>query len=400
MIRPHGFSIPPLFQPRRSCARRGFALPAAILAMVALGVLVTGGIQVATQEARIGQATVRTVEAFYLAESTMNDLLAHWRPAQSNLTEWGAPEVRNGGDGEGGTWTAEIRQVDDRLFYIRTTGRVNAGGGAEASRSMGVLARVLTANLEPPAALLTMGTVRVQGSAQIRGNDQNPAGWNAAICPDPLQNLPGVVTDTGGNLQLAGGGTVSGTPTGYVKDATVNEATFTNFGGMTWNELTSLATVTLNGGSITGTGPTLTAGGACNTANSLNWGDPDNPAAPCGNYFPIIHIRGNANIQSGGRGQGILLVDGDLDLRGNFLFAGVIIVQGAIGVQGGGANGPRINGGAIARNADLDVETFTGSSIVQNSRCAIRRAIRNNSSLTQVVPIANRSWVDLTGASF
>jgi hypothetical protein len=93
-------------------------------------------------------------------------------------------------------------------------------------------------------------------------------------------------------------------------------------------------------------------------------------------------------------------VDGDLDLRGNFLFAGIIIVQGSIAVQGGGANGPRINGGAIARNADLEVETFTGSSIVQNSRCAVRRAIQNNSSLTQVTPINNRSWVDLTGASF
>jgi hypothetical protein len=362
--------------------------------------MVTGGIQLATQEARIGQATVRSVEAFYLAESTMNDVIAHWRPAQSSLTNWGAPEVRTGGTASGGTWTAEIRQVNDRLFFIRTTGKIDAGGGARASRSLGVLARVLTANIQPPAALLTMGTVQVQGSAQIRGNDQIPAGWNATVCPDPLVNLPGVVTDSGGSLQLAGAASVSGTPTGYVKDAAVTEDSFTSFGGMTWNELTSLATIKLSGGSITGTGPTLTPSGTCNTANSLNWGDPDNPAAPCGNYFPMIHIAGSASIQSGGRGQGILLVDGDLDLRGDFLFAGAIIVQGAIGVQGGGASGPRINGGVIARNANLNVETFTGSSIVQNSRCAIRRAIQNNSQLTTVTPISNRSWVDLTGASF
>lgn len=378
---------------------RGFALPAAIMTMVVLGLLVTGGVQIATRESRIGQASVRTVEAFYLAESAMNDILATWRPAQSNLTEWGAPAVLTGSTSLG-DWSAEIRQVDDRLFFIRTTGEVDNGTGSPATRTMGVLARVLTANIEPPAALLTMGTVRVQGSAQIRGNDQIPAGWNASVCPDPLENLPGVVTNTAGNLQLVGGGSVSGSPSGYVKDASVSAETFTNFGGMTWDELTSLATITHNGGSITGTGPTLSPDETCNTGNPLNWGDPDNPAAPCGNYFPIIHIRGSANIQSGGRGQGILLVDGDLDLRGNFLFAGIIIVQGAIAVQGGGANGPRINGGAIARNADLEVETFTGSSIVQNSRCAVRRAVQNNSRLTRVSPIADRSWVDLTGASF
>jgi hypothetical protein len=114
----------------------------------------------------------------------------------------------------------------------------------------------------------------------------------------------------------------------------------------------------------------------------------------------MIHIQGSASIQSGGRGQGILLVDGDLDLRGNFLFAGVVIVQGAIGIQGGGANGPRINGGVIARNAELEVETFTGSSILQNSRCAVTRAVLNNSSLTQMTPLGARGWVDLTGASF
>lgn len=380
-------------------SRGGFALPAAILAMVALGILVTGGIQIATQESRIGQATVRTVEAFYVAESGMNEVLNTWRPADSDLEIWGDPETRSGSS-DAGDWSAEIRQVDDRLFYIRSTGTVDAGGGATASRSMGVLARVIMVDLEPPAALLTMGTVRVQGSAQIRGNDQIPPGWDTSLCPDPLENLPAVVTNSAGTVQTSGGGSIIGTPSGHVRDPTVADSTFTNFGGMSWADLTSLATITLNGGSITGTGPTLTASGACNTANPLNWGDPNNAFGPCGNYFPIIHIQGSANIQSGGLGQGILLVDGDLDLRGGFYFVGVIIVQGSIGVQGGGSSGPRIQGAAIARNAELDLETFTGSSVVRNSRCGIRRAIQNNSALTQMVPITNRGWVDLTSASF
>ena len=41
-------------------------------------------------------------------------------------------------------------------------------------------------------------------------------------------------------------------------------------------------------------------------------------------------------MQSGGVGQGILLVDGTLDLRGNFVFYGLIIVQGSFETQGSG----------------------------------------------------------------
>jgi hypothetical protein len=209
-----------------------------------------------------------------------------------------------------------------------------------------------------------------------------------------------VITDPAGSLNTVGGGSVSGTPSGYVQDPTVTDASFEQFGGMTWEELTSLATIVLPGGSITGTGPRLNGVGACDTSHSLNWGDPSNPNAPCGNYFPIIYVQADANIQSGGSGQGILLVDGDLDLRGNFDFAGIIIIQGAIGVQGGGTGAPRVSGGVIARNSNLSNTVTTGSSLVQNSRCAVNRAVMNNSSLTQVTPIGMRSWVDLTGASF
>ena len=83
----------------------------------------------------------------------------------------------------------------------------------------------------------------------------------------------------------------------------------------------------------------------------LNWGNPENPGAACWDWFPVIHITGNANVQSGGVGQGVLLVDGDLDLRGNFAFYGIVIVQGSLGTQG---SGNRVYGGVMASNADLE----------------------------------------------
>jgi len=386
--------------------RRGFALPAAILAIVVVGVLVTGGIQIATQESRIGVSTERASQAFYVAETGMNQVLATFDVATSDLALWGAPQVVTGTTTQG-AWSSEIRRVDNQLFLIRTTGTVPTTRGGTAQRELAMMARQVTVQLEPPAALLTMGTVRVQGSAQIRGNDQIPAGWGAEQCPDPLENLPGVVTNVGGTVETGGQGSVTGTPSGHVTDPNVSWETFDNFGGTSYEDLTLMATIRLNGGAINGMAPTLNAAGHCDTTNLLNWGEPTNPNHACGSYFPIIHIRGNANIQSGGRGQGILLVDGDLDLRGAFIFVGLIIVKGELGVQGGGANGPRITGGVISANqASIEMEdpdgtqSFVGSSIVQNSRCAIRRAVRSNSALSSMRPIASRSWVDLTGTSF
>lgn len=92
-------------------------------------------------------------------------------------------------------------------------------------------------------------------------------------------------------------------------------------------------------------------------------------------------------------GQGILLVDVDLDLRGNFQFNGVIIVQGDFETQG---SGNRVLGGVMAANASLENQTLNGGSEVQTSTCAVSRAILNNASLTRPRPLARRSWMDLS----
>ena len=87
------------------------------------------------------------------------------------------------------------------------------------------------------------------------------------------------------------------------------------------------------------------------------------------------------------------MVEGDLDLRGGFLFYGIIIVQGNFETQG---NGNRIIGAVMAGNGLLDDQSITGGSEVTYSKCAIQRAILNNASLSRARPIAQRSWLDLS----
>ena len=67
-----------------------------------------------------------------------------------------------------------------------------------------------------------------------------------------------------------------------------------------------------------------------------NWGDPSTPTAPCGSRFVMVRHRGELRVV-GGSGQGILWVDGDLDLRGGFRFHGLVVVTGRLRVSRGGA---------------------------------------------------------------
>jgi hypothetical protein len=123
----------------------------------------------------------------------------------------------------------------------------------------------------------------------------------------------------------------------------------------------------------------------------MNWGDPvrHSPAAACETYFPIIHITGNATL-SGGSGQGILLVDGDLTKAGNFSFTGVVITRGTIRSSGSN-NG--VTGVEMAASIDEgDAVTLTGSTTIQYSSCAVQQALSSSSTIGVS---KGRAWVNL-----
>ena len=70
-------------------ARRGFALPAAIGALVVVGMVVTAGFYVATQELRLGASSRFTAMAVNLAQSGTNGVLVNRTQAFSTLPVWG-----------------------------------------------------------------------------------------------------------------------------------------------------------------------------------------------------------------------------------------------------------------------------------------------------------------------
>lgn len=377
-----------------SHSRRGFALPAAIFALVIVGVMVTGGFYIAQQEIRIGVANHNTTTAFYLAESGALDVAEEWdMSVYGQLAEWESTTVVD--TVPQGTRSVDVLRTSPWTFFLESTGTVTEGGPmlSGATRRVGMAIRVRTALIEPPAALTTQGELTVGGSSQIFGEDEIPAGWGGVCDPADLADKPGILIDDVSQIRTAGSKyEVSGNPA-LEEDPGITIESLLDFGGVTWDDLTALASPPYRFGSETlnGIGPVFDADGRCVTT-AQNWGGPDSPGTSCFNTFPIIYSTGDLKI-TGGAGQGILLVEGDLSVQGGFEFYGPVIVRGTLTTQGTGGH---FNGGVIAANVNLDTSTVLGNAVVTYSSCAVSRAILNNSALSRAVRLTERSWVDLS----
>lgn len=115
-----------------------------------------------------------------------------------------------------------------------------------------------------------------------------------------------------------------------------------------------------------GTPEPSTTAGVCNESDPWSWGDPDHPGAACGAQF-ALRGRTGATTVVGGVGQGVIVVDGDLELAAAARFHGVVITSGRLRVTGGA----RLEGLALARGG---AEIEAGAALV-GSACRAARAL-------------------------
>jgi hypothetical protein len=380
---------------------RGMALAIAIFALVVVGALVAGAFFAGTQEQRVGENQRRVQQSFGVAEAGAAERVRTWNADSMNrrpiygatAAPWDSVVIGPNLAAPGGTGTygGASFKVGNALFLVDVTGRdtrtasgaTGIGGGAR--QRLGLVTRLNPVNFNIRASLTTQGGVSLQGNAQVNGIDQNPTGWGT--CDPPTNNQPGV-RDKGGTVSTGGNGIVTGTPP-VVNDPTLSDTSFTNFGGVTYAQLAARANVTLGPGNYK-TQPTF-VNGACNKSDLTNWGDGDTPTSACGGYFPIIHITGDATL-NGNQGQGILLVDGTLNVQGSYQFYGIVIILGDLKTAGGGSTEAHFWGGVMARNADLSVQNLSGKATLNYSACSILTVLQAT-SLAQMM--RSRSWVQL-----
>jgi hypothetical protein len=397
----------------RRSDRKGFALPVAIFALVVLGVMVTGGFYIARQQTRIGVATQRSQQALYFAERGLADVEADFATYNvSGLAAWQADTID--ADLGDGTYSVIVTRVGSgnlpRSFFLDATGTVTEGGSmmGGATRRLGLYAKLFSADLEPDAALTTVDELKYGGSSMITGIDEAPpgTGWSSECAGESLTDKPGILIDDLDNIDITGNeenileDQTFGDPK-IAEDPTLTPEVLLQFGDLSFDDLVELADYTINSFNSSNVGPTLTAGGQCDTANNHNWGAPTDDTSPCWDHFPIIYYPGSQmDFSSNTSGQGILLIEGDMRITGQFKFYGPVIVKGLLETAGGGASGAHFYGGVIAANVSLNESSVLGNAAIHFSSCAVTRAVLNNTSLTGLRPIIDRAWVDLSNIAY
>ncbi|HUF25985.1 MAG TPA: hypothetical protein VMM18_03290 [Gemmatimonadaceae bacterium] len=374
--------------------RDGFALAIAMFAIVVIGAIIAGAFFASGQEYRVGRNTITQARAMGAAEAGQASVLARWNSAWNSslpigqATGWVDVPVN---DGSGSAARANVTRLDQVTFWLVSEG---AAGGTSVQtgsrRRTGSVLRLAIPQMNFLGALTTRGTTQIGGSSYINGNDAAPTGWT---CPAAGPAMPGIAIDDATKIVTSGCNNldcVSGDPKVLQTAEAADDATYFDYETMGWSELVAMATLRFDGSTnLQNLGPT-TSGGACNVADTKNWGEPkrNSPVHPCESYYPIIYVNGDMTLNTG-RGQGILLVEGDLLVQGGFEFFGPVIVKGKLQTAGTGGH---FNGGVMAANVDLETNTVLGNAVVNYSSCALLTVL-SNTSMPKLATA--RGWADL-----
>jgi len=380
---------------QRPGGRPGFALFMALGALVIIAVLIAGSSFITTQEARLGQNQLVQSRAMAAAEYGLNKIQADWDKTPNLQMAVGdfydiSYTITNQG-------TAMVRYVrlNNETFWIISEGRATVGNSVSAARTavkrVGAILRLRIPTIKTEGAVTTGGDVVVKGAGQIRGNNNTAPGWTGcAAAPDKAALVIGPDATT--SIQKASN--VTGTPQVTKSALAADSNTYVRFGDETWTALVAGANITVT--EMSDGVPDTLANGTCKKSSITNYGEPWRTAqhagaiTACNNYFPIIYVSQTTS-SHGGRGQGILIINGDFSFNAGFEWHGLIIVKDDITKANGHAT---VYGGIMARNADpaADEQDFNGTVDILYSACSLERAMRGSA---QVLQARQRAWTEL-----
>lgn len=376
--------------------REGFALFMALGALVIIGVLVAGSSFISFQETRLGQNSLLETKAFTVAEYGLNKIQADWDRTPNLQMANGAKFDTSYTLAGQGTATVRYVRLNNETFWIVSEGRAALGSSASrvAVKRVGAVLRLRIPTIKANGAVTTGGNLTTSGNVEVVGTNTIPPSWTgcaASGSPDTLSKA-GLVATPDATITIGATKHVVGDPILERDELAADSTTYVTFGDETYKTLTTTAIPVSAGTHGSDIGPSVAAG-VCDKANVNNWGEPWRSGtgykAECVNYFPIIHVAGNLHLNGNGRGQGILLIDGNFQVNGTFEFYGLIVAGGTLTAGSGTA---KIFGAIMAASGELDTSSLGGTVDIKYSQCGLERAMRGSA---QVVQARDRSWVEL-----
>ncbi len=363
---------------RKSRARRGSALVLVLVAMIVLTFLSTGAIMGSMEELRVAHNQQQEQRALAVAEYGLNQQVANWTSIRNQMAN-GAIDSGKVVVADGDTASVSVMRLNSRSFLVVSVGRTKGGSSRlETQRQVSMLVSISTASLKSAATITSFGATSIKGSANITGVNTLPPGWSGctssndtlAVSVNPASTL---------SVQKPASQAVNGSSNSDPN--TGNLSTYNTFGTETWASLVAKANVTANGANPSPSGTSTTC-----TMTTTNWGESLRSGgyiAGCTNYYPIVYASGALSV-NGGRGQGVLIVNGDLTINGNFAYDGLILVKGNFK-----ANGTLNVFGAVMVQGTTDI---LGNANFSYSSCAVTNAFAGLSTPSRT---KQRSWAQM-----
>ena len=392
---------------------RGIALVLSVFGLVVIGALVAGAFWVGRTEQLVGYnevwagqagqaADAGIAHATVVAAAADYEALPVWTPAAPTELSLGVQTVPGM---PGMVFVDSVRRLNQNLYMVRSIGRrVAPSGRLLAEQSITQLMRIARPTIGVNAAVTVQDPIKFNGNSfQVDGFNNNPPQWNGGEC-DPVDagntdDVVGIRSSTTTGAAAKDMDNIFGFPAPTVdNDPTITSSTFQNFLDYTYLTLASQPgvknlplTTPYNG-----VGPVLDISqspAVCDKTALLNFGEPfRNPPTAgaitqCTGYFPIVHGTGaQTKFAAGSRGQGILLIDGDIELVGGFEWTGLVIVRGEMKISG---TGNKIYGAILTEGAEVLTAGAVGGNVeVHYSACAISYAVNG---AAQPYPLS-RGW--------
>ena len=368
--------------------RRGVALPVALVGLVAVSLLATSALLTSTTESAISAAQADGARALYNAEGGLGEHL-RLRALAGGALPVGVTTVTLPESGTQVQITTSILSAPTpALTALNSTRTVSLM--AEPMVNGQTMGRAVVALVTQQANYSTMSLNVNEGAVvgsdlQVGGNSKVID--NSTICADTV-GAGAVKHSSDATVSENGSGDIQGEVTASTN---AGQAFIDEILGGNGNSLMTFANLAdIKFGPRFGQADFPSNGKpAYNSSTAkLRWGCPTQMGMTCNTadtaYYPIIAIdaKGGAVDLQGDHGQGILVVvNGSLKISGNFLFKGIMLIEGYIDMTGtGGRTGSKLEGSVIAfgegttQSSRVDESQTHGNAVISYNRCEVRKA--------------------------
>lgn len=370
----------------RDCS--GVALPLALFGLVAITIMVTATLLTSTTEAAMSNANLDATRTLYTAEGAVQAYVASRGANLQSVTnlDWTIP---------GTTERARINvirvgRVPGDIAAVPPFGPTDRYAVTAEPLLNGRTGRGVVAMVTLPSGFRNM-SLNVNAGATV-GSDLNVGGNSKVVdrstaCAD-TSGSAAVTHAAGTSVTTSGSGTISGA----VQESSVSGDAFVRWvlNGRTTREFAEVAEIKF--GPLLGTAAFPTSARAQWNATDprMRWGCPTGVGIDCRAAgadtlkYPSIAVdaNGGAIDLQGDHGQGILIVmNGSLKISGNFMFKGIIIVEGYTEITGtGGKTTSKIEGALVSlgqnttERSRIDESQTKGNAVISYNRCQVETA--------------------------